>query len=72
MTDLEKAQSQISALKRLVLQEQVRRLSAERQAAQASMAVLQMRLPMIEQEVSLAQHKLAELTKEEDRGPTND
>lgn len=70
MTELEEAQAQIRALNRLVLQEQIRRLSAERQAAQASMAVLQMRLPMIEQEASLAQHKLAELTKEEDRGPS--
>lgn len=66
MTDLEKANATIKQLQRQVLQEQVRRLSAERQAAQASMAVLQMRLPMLDQELSLAQHKLAELTKEED------
>lgn len=71
MTDLEKSQaSEIQALKRLVLQEQVRRLSAERQAAQASMAVLQMRIPMIDQELSFVQTRLAELTKEED-GPAS-
>jgi len=67
MTDLEKAQAtEIKALKRQVLQEIVRRLSAERQAAQASMALLQMRLPSIDHELSLSQHKLAELTKEAD------
>lgn len=66
MTDLDKANEKIRSLERLVLQEQIRRFSAERQAAQASMAVLQMRIPMIDQELSLMQAKLAELTKEED------
>lgn len=69
MTDLEKAQhAEIKALKRQVLQEQVRRLSAELQCAQASIAVFQMRIPTLQQELSLAQHKLAELTKEADSG----
>lgn len=69
MTDLEKAQAaEINTLQRQVLTEQVRRLSSESQTAQATIALMHMRLPQIEQELSLAQHKLAELTKEADDG----
>lgn len=55
-------------LRRALLTETIRRLSAEMQAAKASMAAIQMRMPMIEAEMSLSQAKLTELTKEQDDG----
>lgn len=61
---------EVQSLRRQVLVETVRRLSAEMQAANASMAAIQMRIPMIESEMRLAQDKLAELTKGQDNGPS--
>lgn len=68
---VEALQAENLALKRQLLVETIRRLSAEHQAATSAMALLQMRLPMIEQESGLARAKLADLTKEAD-GPAHD
>ncbi len=65
-------ETEVVALRKQVLTETIRRLSAEMQAARASMAAIQMRIPMIESEMSLTQAKLADLTKGQDNGsPSN-
>lgn len=64
-------ETEVVTLRKQVLTETIRRLSAEMQAAKASMAAIQMRIPMIEAEMSLAQGKLAELTKGQDNGPSD-
>lgn len=56
------------ALRKQVLVETIRRLSAESQAAKASMAAIQMRIPQIEYEMNIAQAKLVEITKDEGDG----
>lgn len=66
MTELETLKAEKRALERQLLVETIRRLSAEGQAATSALAMLQMRIPMIEQEMGLAKSKLAELTREED------
>lgn len=64
-------ETEVVALRKQVLTETIRRLSAEMQAARASMAAIQMRIPMIESEMSLTQAKLAELTKGQDNGTSD-
>ena len=61
-------ETEVISLRKLVLVETIRRLSAEMQAAQASMAAIQMRIPMIESEMGLTRAKLADLTKGQDNG----
>lgn len=51
-------------LKRQVWMETIRRLSAEQQAANASLAAIQMRIPMLEREMEYAKQQLAGLTKD--------
>lgn len=51
-------------LRKQLLAETIRRVSAEMQTAKATIAAIQMRLPMLENEMSLAQAKLADLTKD--------
>lgn len=64
-------ETEVVALRKQVLTETIRRLSAEMQAAKASMAAIQMRIPMIESEMGLVQAKLAELTKGQDNGSSS-
>lgn len=66
--DIDTLRTENLTLRKQVLMETIRRLSAEMQAAKASMVAIQMRGPMIEQEMGLAQAKLGELMKEDGNG----
>lgn len=68
--EIDNLKAEVLDLRRRVLMETIRRCSSEMQAAKASMAAIQMRIPQIEQEAQIAQAALMELTKEPSNGPS--
>jgi len=58
---------EVLLLKKQLAGEKVRRLRAEIQAAQAAMSIIQLRGPMLDQELDLAQKELIKLTQEQDK-----
>lgn len=57
-----KLQEENQALQRQVLQETIRRLAMEKNAGEATMSFIQLRTPMIEQEMREAVEQLKRLT----------
>lgn len=54
---------EVKDLQKLVLKERIGRLVAERNAAMASIAAMDMRIPMIEQEIAQAKKELEALSE---------